>query len=525
MRMLLTNGTILTMDDQRPRAEAVLVDGGRVSAVGGLEELRGRLAPGSVHEIDLEGNTLLPGFVDGHSHIVHCAQSLLFAQLGQARSFADMLECLRAYIRENNVAPGEWVVGTGYDPQMLREKGHPTRPVLDALEAWPVLVTADSGHMGCMNRTALRAAGITADTPAPQGGRIGHDENGEPNGYLEEAAFTAMQRFIPPVTAQRLLHGLERAQRLYASYGVTTAQEGLLQPDSYALLKKADEAGRLWLDVVGYADIRTRDDLPHDQPRWGLREGRFRVGGYKLFLDGSPQGRTAWLTKPYRPKEGQPADYRGYPMLSLEEAAAYVDLAARDNEQLLTHCNGDAAIDRLLDATKRPTALRNVIVHAQTMRLDQLERVRALGLMPSYFVAHVERYGDQHIQNLGMERAALISPVASTARLGIPYTLHQDTPVMPPDMAGTVGVAMRRVTQAGVTLGEGERVSMLQALRGITTYGAYQCFEETEKGMLRAGMRADFVVMQGDWPHMSAQEIAASKALLVYKDGMEIPRS
>lgn len=524
MRKLFTNGTILTMNDNQPQTEAVLIKDGFIEATGSLRELRALCGPEKAQEVDLAHHTLIPAFVDGHSHILHCAQGLLFAQLSETRTFQEILDALKAYIDQNHVAPGEWVIGTGYDPERLVEKAHPTRALLDALKDWPVLVTADSGHMGCLNGFALRLAGIDAATPDPEGGRIGHEADGEPNGYLEEAAFTGVQRFIPAVTPQRLMEGLERAQRLYASYGVATAQEGLLHPEDCDILKAADETGRLRLDVIGYADIRQRESFAHEQPNWGLRPGRFRIGGYKMFLDGSPQGRTAWLTKPYLPMDGQEAGYRGYPMMSLEEARRYVEIAAEEKRQLLTHCNGDAAIDQLLDAHTAPCATRNVIVHAQTMRIDQLSRAKALGLMPSFFVAHVQRYGDQHIRNLGMERAALISPVGSAERLGLRYTLHQDTPVMPPDMAGTVSCAMRRVTEAGVPLGPQERVGLMAALRGVTAYGAYQYFEEAFKGAIKPGMRADLAVMEGDWLGMPPEQLAHSRALATYKDGIELPR-
>ena len=522
MRKLFVNGTILTMDGSQLQTEAVLVKDERIEATGSLRELRDLCEGENAQKIDLARHTLIPAFVDGHSHILHCAQGLLFAQLSEARTFLEILDALRTYIEQNHVAPGEWVIGTGYDPERLAEKAHPTRALLDELKDWPVLVTADSGHMGCLNGFALRLAGINAAMLDPEGGRIGREANGEPNGYLEEAAFTAVQRFIPPVTPQRLMEGLDRAQRLYASYGVATAQEGLLHPEDYAILKAADEAGRLRLDVIGYADIRQRKGFAYNQPNWGLRPGRFRIGGYKMFLDGSPQGRTAWLTKPYLPMVGQDADYRGYPMMSLEEARHYVQIAADEKQQLLTHCNGDAAIDQLLDAHTVPCATRNVIVHAQTMRADQLARAKTLGLMPSFFVAHVQRYGDQHIRNLGMERAAFISPVGSAERLGLRYTLHQDTPVMPPDMAGTVSCAMRRVTEAGVELGPQERVDLIAALRGVTTYGAYQYFEEASKGAIKPGMRADLAVMEGDWLNMTPEQIAHSRAVATYKDGVEL---
>lgn len=517
---LFTNGTLLTMNPAQPRAEALLVRGDKIEAVGGREELRALCGDEPCREVDLAGNTLLPGFIDGHSHISQFAQSLRFAQLRQARSMDDLLKLLNAFIHDNNIPEGAWVVGMGYDPQRLREKAHPLRGVLDRIAGHPVIVTADSGHMGCMNSRALSLADVTAESADPAGGHIGREADGHPSGYLEENAFFSVAGVIPKPTEAELMNCLARAQQIYASFGVTTAQEGLMHPADFDLLRKAGETGRLTLDIVGYADIRERDLFPHGQPRWGLDpQNRFRVGGYKMFLDGSPQGRTAWLTTPYLPKDGQPAGYRGYPVMEDGQVLRFVRLAAQDGMQLLTHCNGDAAIDQLLDAHRQPSGTRNVIIHAQLMRRDQLPRVKALGLMPSYFVAHVHRYGDTHIQNLGMQRASLISPVRSTAELGIPYTLHQDTPVMLPNMLHTLYCAMCRTTEAGVLLGPDERVTLHQALLGVTLFGAYQSFDESLKGALRPGMRADLAVAQGDWLLDAAESFRDKQVLQTYRAG------
>ncbi len=523
MRTIFTNGTILTMNPAEPTAEALLERDGVIEALGGLAELRGLCGGEACREENLDGNTLLPAFIDGHSHILQFARTLHYAQLGEARSFEEIVKCLEDFIRDRRVPVGAWVIGMGYDPDRLEERAHPLRQVLDRVADHPVIVTADSGHMGCMNTKALALAGVTARTEAPEGGRIGHGADGEPDGYLEENAFSQYSRVIPAPTEEQFWQGLARAQEIYASYGVTMAQEGLMHPEDYRVLRSADEEGRLTLNLVGYADIRERDRFPHAEPGWGLRSGgRFRVGGYKLFLDGSPQGRTAWLTRPYLPKAGQPADYLGYPVMSGEQARRYVELAAADGQQLLTHCNGDAAIDQLLDAHAKPCQTRNVIIHAQLMRRDQLPRVKALGLMPSYFVAHVERYGDAHLRNLGAERAGLISPIHSTAALGIPYTLHQDTPVMPPDMLRTLYCAMCRVTGEGKPLGPEERATLSEALRGATVYGAYQYFEENRRGMLKPGMRADLTVAEGRLVSDPRESFRDKRILATYRDGEKI---
>ena len=506
---LFENGVILTMDDAHPTADALLMGEGRILAVGSREELRA-LGGARAEAFDLEGHTLLPGFVDGHSHLVHTAQSLLMAPLSEVESVEEALEALRAHGRD--LAPDEWLMGAGYDPRKVPL----TRDALDSLGARPVAVSADSGHMACLNSRALALCGLREDSPDPPNGRLGRDEEGRLNGFLEEEAFTAARAHMPAPDPKRLRRGLQKAQRLYASYGLTTVQEGFLDQAGFDLLRDAACGEALSLDVVAYADARTP---PCGAVGFGL--GRLRVAGYKLFLDGSPQGRTAWLTRPYLPAEGR-AEECGYPAASDDEARAAVRRAAAENVQLLTHCNGDAAIDRLLDAHEAPSRTRNVIVHAQLMRPDQLPRVKTLGLMPSYFVKHVERYGDVHVQNLGLERAGGISPLRSTQALGIPFTLHQDTPVLPPDMLDTLRCAILRLTTSGRALGPQERIGLREALRAATVYGAYQYGEEREKGRLLPGLRADLTLAEGDltlgpeaWPH-------GGRILGTWKDGVRI---
>ena len=507
MLTLFENGTVLTMDESNPVAEALLIRDGRVALAGKRKELMELCGGERPRAFDMGGGTLLPGFIDGHGHIVHTAQSLLFAPLGEARTADDVVNALNRHAHERAVPPGEWVIGTGYDPRAVRLN----RRTLDRASGHPVLVTAASGHAGCMNSRALEMCQITKDTPDPPTGRIGRDESGEPNGYLEEGAFEMARAHVPPPSMARLREGLAAAQRLYASHGVTTAQEGLLDAAGFALLKEADESDRLFLDVAAYADIRNPPP-----GAVGLRGKRLRVLGYKLFLDGSPQGRTAWLSEPYLPVE---KGERGYPAATQAQARAAVRRAAREGVQLLTHCNGDAAIDRLLDVHQEKSRTRNVIVHAQLMRRDQLPRVKALGLMPSCFVAHVDVYGDTHIENLGLERASRISPLKSTCDMGIPFTLHQDSPVMPPNMLHTLYCAMARYTRGGALLGADERIGLHEALKAVTVYGAYQHFEENEKGALRPGMRADLVLAEGDIRACPPEELANRRVKGTWKDG------
>lgn len=504
-------GTILTMEEPLV-AEAVLVRDGRIELVGSLQEVSAR-RQADTRMVDLEGKTLLPSFIDPHGHITAFANTLRLAPLEGARDFEEIVRRLRAFCKANPLRKGDWIIGFGYDHNLLAEGRHPNRALLDQVSAEnPVMITHKSGHMGVLGSMALQAAGVSADMPDPEGGRIGREPDGKtPDGYLEETAFIRCASAVPAPSQGEMLRLLEKAQQAYLQYGITTAQEGKMQQREYEVLRAAAERGRLSIDVVGYADMQAGPEFAEEiREAVGRDWNGFKVGGYKIFLDGSPQGRTAWISQPY---EGAEDGYRGYPVYNDGQVRAFVQKAVSENAQLLAHCNGDAAVDQFLQAfeqvcpeKERAVAVRPVVIHAQTLRPDdQLDRARQFGMIPSFFVAHTWFWGDVHLKNLGRRRAERISPAKSAARKGMAFTFHQDAPVVVPDMLFTVWCAVNRVTKEGVKLGREECVSPLEALQAVTIHAAYQYFEEARKGSIRAGKQADFVVLDRN-PLMSPPE-------------------
>ena len=284
----------------------------------------------------------------------------------------------------------------------------------------------------------------------------------------------------------------------------------------------------LYLDLVAYADMaNSRELLTTFSDRIGRYRNHIKIGGYKIFLDGSPQGRTAWMRTPY--KGG--GDYKGYPTMTDEAVYTAIRTAAKERRQILAHCNGDAASDQYIRMCRRVEeegyplkSIRPVLIHGQLLGLDQLEAVKEIPLLPSFFVAHVYHWGDTHIRNFGKERADFISPAGSAGRKGIRYTFHQDSPVIEPDMLETVWCAISRKTKKGVTLGEMEKISVLDALKAVTIHAAYQYFEEGEKGSIKPGKHADFVLLDKNPLEVSADEIRQIRVLETIKDGKIIYR-
>lgn len=519
---LYYGGPILTME-KGGVVEAVLIEEDRIKAVGTWEALRALSQDAEC--VDLRGKTMLPAFLDAHSHFSACANALLQCSVEKARSFDEIVDLIRADIEEKPRPEGQWVVVRDLDPAVLREKEAPDKTVLDrASSVLPIILQHKSGHVGVLNTPALARAGICDSTPDPVGGRI-DKRGGEVTGYLEENAFLAVLKRVPAPTMEALTGAYEETLKWYASYGITTLQEGLMVSDMAPLYQYLCKAGKLWLDVVGYPSATDGDGVDQALSEYqGVYKSGFRLGGYKMFLDGSPQSRTAWMRKPYQGSED-----RGYPVLTDAQVYDGVCRALSNRRQILAHCNGDAAAEQFLTALQRaaeegmnPKTVRPVMIHAQLLGVDQLERLKSLGVIPSFFVAHVYHWGDLHIQNFGLARASAISPAASAGRAGLMYTFHQDAPVIPPNMMETIWCAVNRITRDGVCLGASERISVKDALEAVTIQAAYQYSEEDRKGSITSGKQADLVVLERNPLEIAPMELKDIHILETIKAGKTV---
>ena len=521
MDQLYVHAHVLSLD--RLAGDALWVRDGRILTAGDGATLKTAF-PAKGEIIDCAGGTLAPGFIDAHSHLTSYAATLGLVPLKDYTSYDDIISSFVSYINQNSPKEGQWLMGFGYDHNRLKERRHPTNQTLDRISAQiPILITHASGHMGVLNTRAMELAGLSPDTPDPEGGHFGR-ENGALNGYAEENAFIRIAASAGRPDADQLARQLDRAQRAYLAHGITTVQEGLVKAAEWAQLRTAAEEGRLMLDVVGYCDMKEHAGLLRQAGDYAQGyKNRLRLGGYKIFLDGSPQGRTAWMTQPYEPaQEG----YSGYPIYTDDQVQAFVAQAVDEGRQLLAHANGDAAAEQLIRAyetvmRRRPgrDAVRPVMIHAQTVRPDQLPRMAALSMVASFFVAHIPAWGDVHVRNLGLDRASRISPCASAQKAGVTFTFHQDTPVLEPDMLHSLQDAVLRETDSGRILGPQERISPLEALRAVTVNSAYQYGEEGEKGTLSPGKRADLVLLEEDPLTCPAERISQLRVMRTIKDG------
>lgn len=521
---LYYNGDIITMEDET-YAEAIFIRDGIIEKVGTYEEVT-KVKDENTEIIDLNGKTLLPAFLDPHSHLTAMGSTLSLVPLSEVTSNEEIIEKIKDFKEKNNLGPGEWIIGFGYDNNNLPGIAHPTKDILDkASTENPILITHASGHMAVANTVALNELGITNESIDPEGGRIGRvDGSNEPNGYLEEKAFITVSQKIPQKSLEEVCKFVALAQDIYLSYGITTVQDGIVRNLEMPQLKYLADNNMLKVDVVGYVDIKDFKNLLDENKEYVKKYvNNLKLGGYKMFLDGSPQGKTAWLTEPY---ESSDDGYKGYPIYTDPEALRLVETAVKEDIQLLTHCNGDAAADQLINSFKKALqepgsskTTRPVMIHAQTVRYDQIDEMKEINMIPSFFLAHTYFWGDVHIKNLGMERASRISPAKTTIEKAVPFTLHQDSPVIMPDMLFTIWCAVNRITKAGVELGDSERISPLDALKAITINAAYQYFEEDTKGSLKEGKYADLVILDKNPLKVPPMSIKDIKVLNTIKKG------
>ncbi|MGE0126604.1 MAG: amidohydrolase [Blastocatellales bacterium] len=571
---IYTNGLIITVNDAQPSADAVAVKDGKILAVGARDDVMRHQGP-STEVVDLNGRTMIPGFVDGHSHI--CDYGMLWEYptlnpppVSRVNSIEDIVAKMRRFIEKNMFPRGVAVFGNGYDDSMLAERRHPTKEDLDRVSTeHPVVIIHASGHLGSANTLALQKVGFVKDAPDPKGGVVRRDpQTGEPTGVVEEQAVFNFLPLMPQKTVEQRLQTLVEIQNYYASFGITTAQEGQTLPHSIALLREAAARGKLIIDIVSYpkwtifekvlsgeqkldvefvrpgfaSNIETfhRCGAPEGQvdpnitpelkAKVGVYNNGLKFGGIKITSDGSPQGKTAYLTQPYfHPPEGQPSDYRGYPILPQEDLDRWFDAAYEHDVQVLVHCNGDASADMMIEAVRKAQQkhgkkqLRHVMVHAQTVRADQLDQMNELGIVPSFFSSHTFYWGDWHInETLGAERARHISPLRSALKRGMKFANHTDAPVTPPDQMMVIHSAVNRTSRSGVIVGPEERISPMDALKAVTIWGAYLYFEENEKGSIEPGKRADLAVLSDNPLTVDDAAIKDIKVLRTIKDGKTI---
>jgi predicted amidohydrolase YtcJ len=511
---LFENGTILPVDPAFSEQEALAIAGDRILAVGSQAAVRTaieRAGGGAPRIVDLDGRVVLPGFIEPHVHFALLAAFGDWPDIGPFRhdSAAGALEALRAVAAQT--PKGQWIYARQFDPVLQSGPEMLTTKELDTVSTeHPVMVMNASFHLAYANSAALAAAGITADTPDPEGGEFYRDDAGLPNGAMTQRAYFQLL-FANPTLVDSLATGIVQSGIAVgasaARLGLTTlcdqATGGLNGPSDFELYQAIAATGKLPVRLRG--SVYSDDAEPWDKAGIGFGSGdaQVRMVGWKLVTDGSNQGFTGRQREPYHT-----ADTLGLYYIAPEKLQEIVHDRARRGWPLVMHGNGDAAIDSILSAMDRALGagidmrrLRCRIEHCSILHDAQIARIAGLNMGPSFLINHVHYWGQaMRDEVFGPEKVQLLDRCASVEGAGIRWSLHSDAPVSPmgPLHAVRVAVARDLWREPDTVLAPQERVSVEAALRAVTINAAWQCHSEAEIGSLRAGKLADLAILEAD---------------------------
>lgn len=531
------NGDILTMQGDTPTyVEAIVEVDGNIAFVGKLEEAASKFA--DAKKVDLQGKTLLPGFIDPHSHFGAVSNTMGQVDLnsppvGDITDIEGVLNKLLKYKEANQIPDGEWIYAWGYDETQLIEKRHLNKMELDEiLPNNPVYLLHTSGHMGVANSMALDIMEVTKDTPDPEGGIIERLPNSqEPSGLLQETAMYAFVGYMMQVLEAKQAEFFDATQEYYIENGFTTAQDAMTARSAIDFFQSQADNGKLKLDLIALGGS-SELELNIKDLNWKTYNNRFKVQGTKIIADGSPQGKTAFFTKPFLTSvPGCESDCKGLPSLSQNTLNELFKTAYKDDVQLFIHANGDATIDMIIAAHEYACKelnqdldkdRRSIIIHSQFVRKEQLDTYVKYAFHPSFFSNHAYFWGDVHIENLGEDRAFFLSPMVSADKLGLKYTNHSDATVTPLSPMFSLWTAVNRTSRTGKIIGEAEKATPYQALKAITSHAAYQIFEEDSKGSLTVGKLADFVILDENPLKINPEKIKDIQINQTIKEGKTI---
>jgi predicted amidohydrolase YtcJ len=551
----IIKGIVRTMEDSTAApAECVATSGDTILFVGTFKDAKANyFREGKTKIIDCSNKLVLPGLIDAHAHVGLASLVAPLADLSGPPYGTDtttdmLISKMKAYIAKNYAqAPTAMVIGNNYDDSQLKPQLQPTKDDLDKIDTvHPIYIMHVSGHMGVANSKFLRMLKLSDDTPPNQieGGTIVKDSHGKLTGLLLEnanvyALQTGMAMATPPHQTpeqqyQGMLSNLKNAEKEWFQYGITTICEGRADSGMVKMIMRANNENQLTGDFIVLPDYDSNKDLLKEFKKYyNNYTNHFKIGGVKFTFDGSPQGKDAFLSQPYHtPMIGQGPGYHGSPIYPYDSALKFVESVEDMGMPVHVHLNGDSAIDMALSIFKTlkakgklTQATPNVLIHCQLSRKDQLATMKSLKpeVMESFFPTHVYVWGDWYRTNvLDTTRARYISPLKDAEDNGLDFTIHTDAPITPPDLLAGVYAAVNRRTQTNFLLGGDQRISVYRALRAITTDGAYQWGEQSSKGVLKIGYKADIAVLDKDILTIDPMDIKNVKVVYTFKDGKKV---
>lgn len=569
--MIYSNGEILTMVTKKPTyAEALVVDGGKIEFVGSKKKAM-KLKTKDTKLVNLGGKTLVPGFIDTHGHFLNYGKNLIDADLLRVTDIAELLTRMKTQAAK--VPPGNaWIVGFGYLARNMKERRFPTMEELDSISRdRPVLAIDQSGHAAAGNSALFKLAGITAETPDPEGGIFERKADRKSlTGTMEETALNLIRAFRPAFTGQLALDVIINAAGVWMENGQTTAMEcavgvgnddvdilrnavdkNILPIDLYLCAKDTEEikvvdaAKKAIEEYKDAGEVSSEFDPEERSATQGMAPGgdgaklllaarpdldkryinHVRLGGLKFWIDGGLP--TAFMREPFTTNPpGKTGQYKGYAGLTQETLDAAFDKYWTTSLQIHTHMQGDAAADMVLSAIQKAVKkygkrdARPVFVHAVLLQPDQIQKMKEFGAVPSFLLPGVPA-GIDYINKLwGPKRANKVLATQTMVNEGLPFSLSHDAPIFPrPNLLEQVEIAVNRASPTGAVLGPDQRISAYNAMRAITAWGAYTLKEETSKGTLEVGKLADLVILDANPLKVGKASIGKIKVLETIKEG------
>ena len=531
-------GDIITVNDAQPSVEAVAVRDGKILAVGTRSEIDRAYKGPNTTVVDLAGKTLAPGFLDPHSHYISSLtvanQVNVYAPpAGPGKDIPSIVTALKRFRDEHEIPKGALIQAYGYDENAMPNGVGLGRDDLDAdFPDNPVMVGHVSMHGAVLNSAAMEKYGISAKTKTPPGGIILRKPgSNEPAGLLMEMAYLPIFASLPKPSAEQEVAWSRAGQLLYAAAGITTAHEGATHAAELALMQRVAAAGANIIDVIAYPFVTDFDAVLEKNPpgTWGHYVDRLKIGGAKITLDGSVQGKTAYFTTPYLTGgPGGEKNWRGEPTMPQAELDQLFKRVYDLNVPLLVHDNGDAAIDMVLKAyafaragdTTRPWNVTTI--HTQFLRKDQIPAFVKNRIRPSFYTLHTFYFATAHTSNRGAAQAAYLSPMRDAIDAGMHPTNHTDFYVAPLDQLFMMWSAVNRVSREGGVVGPDQRITPLEAIKSQTIWAAEQYGEQDRRGSLEPGKIADLVILDQNPLTVDPMTIKDIKVLETIKEGTTV---
>ena len=493
--LILLNGSFWTVNPRQPKAQAVAISSGRFLAIGSNLEIL-TLAGGNAKKVDLGGKTVLPGFIDAHTHPVEAGLAHLRMVDCDLRSIADILKALRE--RAAKTPAGQWVQGFKYDDTKTSDGRPLTREDLDSIPDHPVFVQHRGGHTAWVNSAAFKLAKVDEKTPDPPGGRYDRDPaTGRLTGHVSEQGRVTFEKLIPSqFTRDDYRAAAKLISKMMTRTGITSACEADGTPDDLRGYQDAREAGELLLRAYCMINYSYLDQMTAAGVHTGLGDEWVRVGAMKNYCDGSISERTARLSQPY---VGRPDDF-GILVISEDELYDHVRKARAAGWQVGTHVNGDVAVDmtlRVYERVQRELPARDPrfrLEHCTVVNDSLVARIQALGAIPLPFSTYVYYHGEK-MKAYGAERLNHMFALRSFIDAGIRPTQASDYPPGPFEPMMAVQSEVTRTDSKGNVWGPKQKITLEEAIQVGTINGAYASYEENLKGSIEPGKLADLVVL------------------------------